>query len=271
MKVRFTFSIMGLLFAMFILMSNSGGRAVAGFGNTGAPGDAMNNCGMCHQGGNFGTTIEIEVVDSDGTAITEYIPGNVYTVNATVNTTTAPQGYGLQLVSLIDDTEADSEGLANPSANAQISTLNSRNYLEQVTLSSAPLFSAEWTAPASSSGSVTFYASGHAANGNSAASGDQANVGSVTVTEVFASVDNLQDLGLTIAPNPTQDVSIISLDQRINGTIELFDIAGKNLLSTAINSDSYTLDLSDMRTGMYFVKVTDLENNVFESRRVIKN
>ncbi len=272
MKLKFTLSIFGLLFAMFLFMSNAGGRAAGpGEGNTGAPGDDPKTCGTCHMGGSFGTSISIEVLNSDGEAVTEYVPGTVYTVEATVNTTTAPAGYGLQLVSLLDSDNSDTEGLATPSDNAQIISLgNGRTYLEQNALSSSEVFSAEWTAPASSSGGVTFYASGHAANGNSAAGGDEAAVGTFSVSEMVVSIDNEADLGLKVQPNPTHDFTQISLGQTVNGTVELFDISGKLLFVHSIQGDQYTLDLSSVNNGLYFVKISDVDNQLFETRRIIK-
>ncbi|MDA9773751.1 T9SS type A sorting domain-containing protein [Saprospiraceae bacterium] len=273
MNIRFTLSTIGLLFTMLVLMSNAGGRAAgAGEGNTGAPGDDAKVCATCHMGGNFGTNIAIEVVDASGNLITEYVPGTEYTVNATINTTTAPAGYGLQLVSLIDGTQADTEGLFFPSGNAQIVPLgNGRNYLEQVVLSSSEVFSAKWIAPAVASGSVTFYASGHAADGYGSTSGDEAALGETSLTEIVSAVDEFQSLGLTISPNPTENITTIKLENSSNMSVQLFDITGKKLFADNVNSDRYTLDLTNQQAGVYFLKVTDLDKNLFETRRVIKN
>ena len=271
MKLRFTFSIFGLCFMMFVLMSNSGGRAAGpGEGNTGAPGDNAKVCATCHQGGNFGTSIDIQVQDANGVAITEYIPGTTYQVVATVNTATAPVGYGLQLVSLIDANQTDTEGLANPSTNAQLVALNGRSYLEQKGLSSLSTFTADWTAPEISTGKVTFYAGGHAANGNSASSGDQAALGATSINEMPVAIDNYESLGLTISPNPAQDYATISLSNKMNGTVELFDISGRLIFSTQINDQQYSLDMTTNNVGLYFVKITDLDNNVFETMSLVK-
>lgn len=272
MKLKFTLSIFGLFFAMFLFMSNSGGRAAGpGEGNTGAPGDDAKVCATCHQGGSFGTSISIEVIDGAGEIVTEYMPGTVYTVQATVNTTSAPTGYGLQLVSLLNSNNNNSGELANPSGNAQIITLgNGRTYLEQNSLSSSEVFTADWTAPSLASGAVTFYASGHAANGNNASGGDDSALGTLEITETIAAIDEVASLGLEITPNPTTDFANILLENQINGTVELFDIAGKLLSINSLNSNQFSLDLSTQSQGMYFVKITDTENNIFETRRVIK-
>jgi len=271
MKLKFTLSIFGLCLMTFVLMSNSGGRAAGvGEGNTGAPGDNAKTCATCHMGGNFGTSIDIQIQDDTGAAITEYIPGNSYQVVATVNTATAPSGYGLQLVSLIDANQTDTEGLSDPSVNAQLIALNGRNYLEQKGMSSLSSFTANWTAPAESSGQVTFYASGHAANGNSASSGDESALGAISITEMPVAIEDYENLGLTISPNPVVNLTTITLDSKIDGKIELFDISGKMISSSNINSDQYTLDMSMYSTGLYFVKLTDQNQNLFETQRIVK-
>ncbi|WP_299520974.1 lamin tail domain-containing protein [Winogradskyella sp.] len=60
---------------------------------------------------------------------------------------------------------------------------------------------------------------------------------------------------LSIYPNPVNS-GVINITSAIEGvkSIQLFDIMGRNVISTAITSN--TLDVSNLRTGIYLLKVT---------------
>ncbi len=272
MKLKFTSISIFLFVLMTLMMSHSGGRATQfGEGNTGAPGDDAKVCSTCHNGGDFGTDIQITLSDPEGTEVTEYLAGKTYTVTATISTTTAPGGYGLQMVGLTDIDDNNAGSLLNPSANAQLAEVAGRSYLEQAGLSSSNVFTAEWTAPAEGSGSVTFYAAGHAANGNGQSSGDQASQTSVAFGEnvVESTVDFENDL-FTISPNPVLDFTTISLDRVVNGTVNIFSATGQIVLTTAINSDSQIVNLTDFAKGTYVVSIRNNENTVVSTQQLIK-
>lgn len=271
MKIKFTLGLLTLCFGMFVMMSHSGGRASQfGEGNTGAPGDNPSTCATCHQGGNFGADITIELLDNTGTAVTEYLPGKTYTVNAKVNTTSTPVGYGLQLVSLIDNGTKDTGGLSAPSANAKIANANSRNYLEQKSLSSSPLFSATWTAPAVGSGKVSFYAAGHAANGNGNTNGDQATKTSISFEEsTTTSIIDEKALALTIAPNPTSGFTTISWNDQSETLIQVITITGQIMHAQTTKNSSLIMDVTNFNPGVYFVKVTETSTNVSATQRLV--
>jgi hypothetical protein len=166
-----------------LLMNNAGGRAATqNQGNTGAPGDEINaatgnprTCQSCHNTGVFNPTLEVTLKDAGGNTVTQYEPGQVYQVQVQINNTTGtPNGYGMQIVSLLDDGYIDVAGWSNPSANGQIAVANTngRSYFEHNGVSDSPTFTADWTAPPSSSGTVTFYVSGNAVSDNGTSSGD---------------------------------------------------------------------------------------------------
>jgi len=51
---------------------------------TGGPIANGKDCGGCHSGGNFSSTLNITVKNSGGFSITEYVPGDTYTLEALV-------------------------------------------------------------------------------------------------------------------------------------------------------------------------------------------
>ena len=69
-------------------------------------------------------------------------------------------------------------------------------------------------------------------------------------------------------PNPV-DGNFVTIQTPINGTkeIEVFDLVGKRVINTNLMSDS--LDVSELNTGIYMVKVT-IENLTSTSKLIIK-
>lgn len=267
--MKFTIVALGLLMMTF-LMSHSGGRAAQhGEGNTGAPGDDAKTCATCHTGGNFGADIVISLTDSDGNEVDSYIGGETYTVAATFSTTTDPGGYGLQMVGLVDTDESNAGTFANQSANAQISSVGSRFYVEQAGLSLENVFSADWTAPEEGAGPVTFYAAGHAANGNGGNSGDQAlNVAFNFTENIVESTVEFNTVDLEIYPNPVRDITNISFDEVVKGQMSIYDVNGKVLMNQSIQTNSISLDLSTFASGTYMLNIQTEEG--ITARQILK-
>ena len=71
MKFNLLYLFFGLSLALFVLNSNSGGRAtVANAGNTGAPGDQANTCITCHgTSAAIQVNLDIEVADENADRI----------------------------------------------------------------------------------------------------------------------------------------------------------------------------------------------------------
>ncbi len=272
MKLKFTYVIFLFAGVMTFMMSHSGGRAAQfNEGNTGAPGDDSKTCGTCHSGGAFGADIVISLVDQDGNEVTAYQGGQTYTVNATINTTVGPGGYGLQMVGLVNSDNSNAGAFANPSTNAQLSVAGARTYLEQAGLSAMNVFSTEWTAPSAGAGSVTFYAAGHAADGNGQTTGDQAVTASFEFEEsIVESTIDLKRADFTISPNPVLDRTTIQFESFIEGTLYLSNAAGQYILTQDINGTQHFLDVSSIIPGTYSLSVMDKNNQKVYSKQLIK-
>lgn len=69
---------------------------------------------------------------------------------------------------------------------------------------------------------------------------------------------------MSIYPNPSVDFISISQSENtlLNADIKVFDAQGKIVLDETISSDitSYKLDISNLRGGIYFVKINTQEN-----------
>ena len=86
--------------------------------------------------------------------------------------------------------------------------------------------------------------------------------------EAGLSVSDNTLLDMRIYPNPSNG-SYVTIQTPVNGVkyVEVFDITGKRLINTSLNSD--TLNVSSISTGMYFVKVT-VEGQSKTSKLIIR-
>ncbi|WP_107038634.1 choice-of-anchor V domain-containing protein [Brumimicrobium mesophilum] len=221
------------------LPTSSGGAGSNGLGDrTGSPLSAA-TCAACHNGGAFGASISMQLLDN-GVPVTTYTAGNNYTIEYTVSGSS--NGFGFQGGAL---TSANAAGgsFSSPSAGAQTVSISGRPYVEHLGLSTSGTFQATWTAPAANTGSVNFYGIGIAANGNGGTSGDQ-----VTAPQSMTITESVQP-SLTYPGNPFCSDEMSQAPQVIgvsNGTFS----AGSGLVINAVNGE---IDVAASTPGMYTV------------------
>uniref|UniRef100_UPI002E78ADE5 T9SS type A sorting domain-containing protein n=1 Tax=Flavobacterium facile TaxID=2893174 RepID=UPI002E78ADE5 len=68
-------------------------------------------------------------------------------------------------------------------------------------------------------------------------------------------------------PNPVKTIFTISLDKEIT-TVSIYNLLGQEVLSKSVNGNETSVDVNDLTTGTYFVKVTS--NNEVKTLKVIK-
>jgi len=258
--------------SMFVLMANRSGRgALAGEALTLAPGEGGRTCSTsgCHGSGTpFGTQVAISLLDLDGNSISSYEAGQNYRVNLNI-TATGASGYGFMLVCLDGNDQAVNNWGPPPS---QIRSVNifGRDYLEHTTRLSESSYEFDWTAPASGTGDVIFYAAGNAVNGNNSTSGDNANTTSMAFSEsIMSGVDDQKRETVQIFPNPVRDeLNVITSG---NSTIRIVNMAGRTIHSyqSSMNENS-TMDLSALAPGSYFVRILDKDLAVITTKRIVK-
>ena len=88
------------------------------------------------------------------------------------------------------------------------------------------------------------------------------------VVEGTNDFDDFNTLFMSLYPNPV-DGNYVTIQTPINGVkeVEVFDILGKRVINTNLISDS--LDISELNSGVYMVKVT-VENQSKVSKLIIK-
>lgn len=256
MKKSILFLVMlGLLAAQWIFLTSetkgvltvhrSGGAgAVLGLDRTGSPLSGGVTCSACHSGGTGTTTISVQVLNG-ATPITQYTPGQTYTITATVINANQPE-FGFQLVALKSGNAQAGNFGAPSTMNSQITTISTRQYFEHNGASSTGVFTTTWTAPASGFGNVTFYAVGNGVDGTGSQTGDKVSSPiTLTLTELVATTINYTNTAYCAnASDPTPSIS---------GT------TGGVFSSTAglvLNPTTGTIDLSASTPGTYVVTYT---------------
>jgi Secretion system C-terminal sorting domain len=150
---------------------SGGAAAIFGAGYTGASFDA-GACSNCHFGGTFGSSIDVQLLNASNIPVTSYTPGVSYNLRITLAASSGSPLWGFQTTSITGaDINLNNWGAALP-ANTSNVFASGRNYVEQNARLNNGILNIPWTAPPSSSGSVTFYSIGNAVNGTGGTDGD---------------------------------------------------------------------------------------------------
>lgn len=163
--------------------TNSGGAPP---GYTGAPGES--NCTSCHGGSPLNAGGATRTLVFNGSAsLTSYVPGQTYTAVYTASNPTTTV-FGFQMIAKNGTgTNVGTFIISNPNQ-----TQVTSGYLQQTFSGSqanpagTKSWSFSWTAPATGTGTVSFYVATNIANGNSGTSGDQIYTNVFTLTETVA-------------------------------------------------------------------------------------
>jgi hypothetical protein len=265
MKTR----LLGVLFIgitfLFVLQSASGGRAaVGGQDRTGAPG-SLGACTACHaNNGSFSSPqIGIVVKDAMGTTVTDYVPGDTYTLEFSVTSGGTPNGYGMQAVVLDGSSANTGDLLATTTANTQLATTtNNREFVEHQGRSSTGMFIATWEAPAVGTGDVTVYGIGMAVNGSGTAGDNTSSTTQFVLSESPASgIDDLnrEESSFDIFPMPN-DGTFKVRNKGITGpiTIQVYNLEGRSVYSEDLVLDhngSHFLYCKNLIPGIYVVEM----------------
>ena len=246
------------------VLRSGGVNSVISEDRTGSP-ISNGTCSSCHSGSSLSSSVEVSLLDN-GNAITEYTPGETYTLQVKVNGNGT--GFGFQSSVLANNTNAGSMSSAI-SANTQVSGNNGIYYAEHDGTASANgsyNFQVNWTAPTAGTGNVTIYASGLTVNKNSNTSGDGASNTSLIIAEGGTSAINHNSQStLKLFPNPLDNSNIIYFSGMTNNvkSVELFDINGKRLKTLDTITNKTQIDVSDYTNNQVFIlKVTFVEDEV---------
>ena len=68
--------------------------------------------------------------------------------------------------------------------------------------------------------------------------------------------------GLAVYPNPASDYIYIKQEKNEKYIIDIIDITGKSIQLISSNEPITTINVSELQSGMYIVKVTDSKGNI---------
>ncbi|RYD54783.1 MAG: T9SS type A sorting domain-containing protein [Sphingobacteriales bacterium] len=281
MKKKFLLFTLFAGFSTTALMSYSSGPASSpnNAGNrTGSPG-AQGTCASsgCHNADAAATTGAITVKMKGGTSMeNKYMPGKTYVITITGSHATFSR-FGYQIVAL-NGSNANIGTFANPSNSSKISLNTIVEHAAALPKNSSGNFEAsvEWTAPATSSGPVTFYGIINAVNANGQSSGDAV---SNRIDKVLADGTNVADVNsqmtVTTYPNPATNKVAVKIENAGTGTytINAFDLAGKKMMERTVVNNSNTLletiEIEKWAAGLYHVQI--MKDGVKHVTPIMKN
>jgi uncharacterized protein YjdB len=180
---------------------------------------------------------DIQTIQNIGTII------SVAGITVTPSTTSINVGADVQLNTTITPTDAYNKSVTWNSDNISIATVSSTGLVKGI-----------------SAGTATITATAEDGGKNASCIVE---VKSTTSSEKY---DLYDPSGITIYPNPTSDMLTIEFSKEFpeNKTISLFDITGKSLKVVQSNALINMLDISDLPSGIYMVKISGSIFNVMK-------
>ncbi|MAU76877.1 MAG: hypothetical protein CL831_08410 [Crocinitomicaceae bacterium] len=233
------------------LMSSSNGVAEAqNQDRTGAPGSSE-SCVLCHAPSSITASTSISVFNTNGEEITAYIPGENYEVNFIVSGNGAA-GFGFQATSILTDGSNAGE-FSNPGDAVQLESVGDRHIVEHSTTNTTGIFTTTWIAPEVGSGDVGFFMSGLAANLQNQNWGDGHHETALALTE--SSIIGIDDIVIMAQPVATSNGII--LNPKVDGTIAIFDISGRqNFIREVFSNETINVEISQISRGLQIIHFT---------------
>ncbi|MFN5325133.1 MAG: choice-of-anchor V domain-containing protein [Bacteroidota bacterium] len=238
-------------------------------GKTGSPGEQT--CTGCHTGNPLNASGGSVVISAPALANGQYFPGATYPISVTVSRNGAAIfGFGFEALRSTG-ANAGTLSITNPSQTQLKSVTiagNSRtNVVHQLnagaTSAGTKTFSFNWTAPASGTGTVTFYAAGNATNGGGTTAGDFVYTTSLTLTESATGINENNDVisSITVYPNPVSEMVNIGLELSKNTDVKIriYSVDGKLVdepITEKLTSGTHRLEFSAPTVkGVYWMEL----------------
>ena len=237
---------------------------------TGSPGDGESTCIQCHSGS--AVTI-VENWITTNIPASGYVPGETYTITAT-GTHNSVGKFGFELTAEDNANAKTGNFIITNTTETKLANSNSSVTHKQAGTTpsgNSRSWSANWTAPATGNGDVTFYAAFNAANGTGSTSGDVIyKTSHIIIEDIISSVSETNNEIIKIYPNPFADHIIIN-----SGDVEIREI---NILTTQgrlvyHQNDDFNqnekLSLKELQPGVYHIVLRTMSNQKI-SKSIIK-
>lgn len=280
-KITLAYFILAGLCVYITISGYKTGAGTNGYDCTGAETGLGNptGCKTCH--GSTATSaisVVLELDSTGGVPTTHYTGGKTYTVKitGTNNSTTSLPKWGLQVGCIKGSAAATTPVNAGTWSstcpmNCKYSPAQANNFVVNVVEHSTPLNpttgtggngttyveSFTWTAPASGTGTISFWGVVNAVNNNGTDdSGDKWNTAKTVITE-WPSGTGVEPLyanaELNVFPNPASDFMYLEMKNIPSGnySLSVYDINGRKIFTGPANAGVKNLNTSGWQPGIY--------------------
>ncbi len=257
-KVYITIMMAAGLSALSFVLSDNGKAGV-----TGSPNEVTCADATCHDSNGLNTGPGSITISAPTMPGWQYVAGQVYPIEVTVAQTGVTLfGIGFEALRA-DGANGGTLSITN-SAQTQIKNAvilgkvrtNVVHKLNGGAGVDTETFTFNWTAPASSTGAVTFYAAGNASNADEDVTGDFIYTTTQVVTPTTVGFMELNGpvAGISHFPNPVDDhfATSLTLSEPATVAIEIMDLKGKLIskLSTSSYPSGEQLILNHIESGL---------------------
>ena len=254
---------------LIILVSAISNASHSPGAKTGSPGDVA-NCTICHTG----TAILTKGWITSNIPITGYVPGKTYTFTLAGN----HQGvvkFGFEITA--EDSKNAKTGTFIITNTTETQLTNNMHAVTHTGNGLTPTnnqkyWNFKWTAPAAGTGSVAFYASLNAGNGNNSTTGDVVyDTDTTFIEDLSSSVQETEKTSkIVVFPNPAGNTLNVKNIEKGSYHVQIFDLIGRVVLEKQIilNNKNFTLDISTIPFGVYILQLK--KGDAFYVKRFIK-
>lgn len=257
--IKTTSTIVAGAILVVLNLSNANGP---GGDRTGAPGSS-GTCSSCHGGtANLGGDIALTIVDkTTASTATEYTPGKTYTIGIKMGGTSIKKGFQ---ATVINSSNAGVGTMGGNSTGTRIYTSGNRSICGHNT-PGVGVWYFDWTAPATSAGTVTIYAAGVVSNSNGSDNGDQSVKTSINFPAAAASNTNSLSnaANFSIYPNPA------SKELKFSTEVSKVTIMSQNGKVVFTGTQIDHVNIENLSNGLYFVNAIG-ENQTAICKQFIK-
>lgn len=248
-----------LLFFVYLSGSwSSGVGSSANLDRTGSPMSSSQTCNNgtgCHTSpGSFTPSVTVQLI-SGTTPVTNYVGGNNYTVRITVSSSsgvTSSTRFGYQVVAVQSSTNNAVNMWGTMPSGSHTKTISGRVYAEQsyALPYSSNVVNIPWTAPAITTGNITFYAAGNVVNYNFQETGDNPATTSLTIFPTTPCTPPSLSTSITDVLCRGDSTGAITLTATGGSSPYIFSWTGPGSYSSS------SQNISNLAAGLYNVTVT---------------
>ncbi|MEN9521814.1 MAG: hypothetical protein RL065_191 [Bacteroidota bacterium] len=239
-----------------LAVSDSNGASMPASGDPASSGATCNQSG-CHTGGPSFTPTPDAIVIKDATntnVVTSYNPGTAYKVNVKLTSPSTTGGFQLT----VEDAANAHQGTLTAGSDTRLRpNANFITHKFSAMGAATKTWTFDWTAPAASSGTLTFYAALNKADGNGGTGFDTIGKTSVILTDATTGINNVVSNALFVSPNPAStSIYVHAMNLSSNNTVSVYSITGELMLNEKLNSN-HQIDISNLNKGVYLVQVSN--------------